>query len=73
MSTYAVLKGTKIPFWSSQPKVERAGLSGKVVLIVGANVGLGFAAAKHFASMSPAKLILGCRSKERGVAALQRA
>lgn len=31
----------------------RKDLSGKVVLVVGANTGLGFEAAKHFARMNP--------------------
>jgi NAD(P)-dependent dehydrogenase (short-subunit alcohol dehydrogenase family) len=46
-------------------------LSGKTVLVVGANAGLGFEAAKHFASMNPGRLVLGCRSQEKGQAALQ--
>lgn len=41
-------------------------LTGKTVVIIGANVGIGFEAAKHFARMKPARLILGCRSEERG-------
>lgn len=41
-------------------------LTGKTVVIIGANVGIGFEAANHFANMKPARLILGCRSEERG-------
>jgi len=55
-------------------KVEPAvhvDLTGKTVVVVGANVGLGFEAAKHFASMNPERLILGCRSQEKGQAAVQ--
>jgi len=51
--------------------VEYVDLTGKTVVIVGANVGLGFEAAKHFASMNPKRLVLGCRSQEKGQAALQ--
>ena len=51
------------------PPVEHEDLSGKTVAIIGANVGLGFEAAKHFARMNPNRIILGCRSKERGEAA----
>lgn len=40
-------------------------LSGKTVVVIGANAGLGYHAAKHFASMNPARVILGCRSKEK--------
>jgi len=51
------------------PSVEYEDLSGKTVVIIGANIGLGFEAAKHFARMNPGRIILGCRSKERGEAA----
>jgi len=51
------------------PPVEHEDLSGKSVVVIGANVGLGFEAAKHFAKMNPDRIILGCRSKERGEAA----
>jgi len=51
------------------PPVEPEDLSGKTVVVTGANVGLGFEAAKHFARMNPDRIILGCRSKERGEAA----
>ncbi|THU76949.1 hypothetical protein K435DRAFT_812913 [Dendrothele bispora CBS 962.96] len=40
-------------------------LSGKTV-ITGTNVGIGFEAAKHFARMDPEKLIIVCRSQEKG-------
>ena len=52
------------------PPVEHEDLSGKTVVVIGANVGLGFEAAKHFAKMNPERIILGCRSKERGEAAV---
>lgn len=48
------------------PPVATADLNGKTVVVTGANVGLGFEAAKHFARMNPSKLILGCRSEEKG-------
>ena len=51
------------------PPVEYEDLSGKSVVVIGANVGLGFESAKHFAKMNPDRIILGCRSKERGEAA----
>ncbi|KZV80721.1 NAD(P)-binding protein [Exidia glandulosa HHB12029] len=52
------------------PPVKPANLTGKTVIITGANTGLGFEAAKHFAGMYPGRLILACRSKERGEAAV---
>ncbi|KAI0046698.1 short-chain dehydrogenase [Auriscalpium vulgare] len=48
------------------PPVEACDLSGKTVLVVGANVGIGFETAKHFAAMGPANLVLACRSLKKG-------
>jgi len=56
--------------WNVYPVVH-VDLTGKTVVVVGANVGLGFEAAKHFASMNPKRLVLGCRSQEKGQAAVQ--
>jgi len=53
------------------PPVIETDLTGQTVVVVGANTGIGFDATKHFATMNPARLILACRSKERGEAALQ--
>ena len=57
--------------WQKVQPVEHVDLTGKTVVVVGANVGLGFEAAKHFASMNPKRLVLGCRSQEKGQAAIQ--
>ncbi|KDQ09164.1 hypothetical protein BOTBODRAFT_37246 [Botryobasidium botryosum FD-172 SS1] len=51
--------------------VVKADLSGKTVLVVGANTGLGREAARHLASMNAARVILGCRSLEKGDAAAE--
>ena len=56
--------------WRVAP-VVRVDLTGKTVVVVGANVGLGFEATKHFASMNPKRLVLACRSQEKGQAAVQ--
>ncbi|KAJ3528349.1 hypothetical protein NMY22_g9456 [Coprinellus aureogranulatus] len=55
---------------TTPPPVATADLSGQTVIVTGANAGLGFEAAKHFANMKPGKLILACRSFERGSAAV---
>ncbi len=52
-------------------------LRGKTVIVVGSNTGLGFETAKHLASMmidsegTKGRLILACRSVERGNEALE--
>ncbi len=52
------------------PPFVSADLSGKTVLVVGANVGIGYETAKYLATLNPGKLILACRSLSRGEAAL---
>ena len=47
-------------------------LEGRIAIVTGANVGLGFECAKHFLRMKPAKLILAVRSIEKGKAAALR-
>jgi NAD(P)-dependent dehydrogenase (short-subunit alcohol dehydrogenase family) len=59
--------------WSKVPPVASADLKGKTVIVVGANTGLGFEATQHFARMSPGRLILACRDREKGEAAITRA
>ncbi|KAF8998500.1 hypothetical protein BDQ17DRAFT_1309044 [Cyathus striatus] len=54
------------------PPVEVADLTGKTVMVIGANTGLGFEASKHFAMMNPHRLVLGCRSQTKGKAAIQK-
>ncbi|KAK0443839.1 hypothetical protein EV421DRAFT_1903430 [Armillaria borealis] len=56
----------------TMPPVVKADLSGKTVIVVGANTGLGFQATKHFATMNPERIIMACRNEERGQAALER-
>lgn len=56
--------------WKTVPAVVKTNLSGKTVMVVGANIGLGFEAAKHFATMDPQRLILACRSEAKGEAAV---
>ncbi|KAK0443696.1 uncharacterized protein EV420DRAFT_1340640, partial [Desarmillaria tabescens] len=50
--------------------VVSADLSGKTLVLTGANTGLGFEAAKHFARMNPARLILTTRDEAKGKKAL---
>jgi len=57
--------------WRAIPPVISSDLSGKTVIVTGANIGLGFETAKHFARMNPGKLVLACRNKEKGLEALK--
>jgi retinol dehydrogenase 12 len=63
-----------LPFVKDQfttlPPLATADLTGKTVVVTGANVGLGFEASKHFARMNPGRLILACRSEEKGKTAV---
>ncbi|KAK7044162.1 hypothetical protein VNI00_007882 [Paramarasmius palmivorus] len=52
--------------------VVNTNLAGQTVVVIGANTGLGFEACKHFASMNPGRLILGCRNKAKGDAAVEK-
>jgi retinol dehydrogenase 12 len=70
MGRVGFLQNIQNQWWKVAP-VEHVDLTGKTVVVIGANVGLGFEAAKHFASMNPKRLVLGCRSQEKGQAALQ--
>ncbi|PBK75491.1 short-chain dehydrogenase [Armillaria solidipes] len=54
------------------PPVIQGNLVGKTVVVVGANGGIGYEAARHFALMNPDRLVLACRSRERGDAALRK-
>ncbi|KAF9526084.1 hypothetical protein CPB83DRAFT_858316 [Crepidotus variabilis] len=54
------------------PPVVAQDLTGKTVVVVGANAGIGYEATKHFAQMKPGRLILACRSKSRGEEALEK-
>ncbi|KAJ7078774.1 hypothetical protein C8R44DRAFT_910112 [Mycena epipterygia] len=51
--------------------VLKEDLTGKTVIISGANTGIGLEAAKHFATMSPGRLILACRSESKGQVAVE--
>ena len=46
--------------------VPKADHSGQTIIVTGANVGLGFEAARHFTRLNAEKVILGVRSLEKG-------
>lgn len=56
--------------WKSPP-VQKADLSGRTVIVVGSNTCIGLDAVKHFANMSPGRIILACRNETKGKAAIE--
>ena len=54
--------------WTRLPPPLQSDLANKVVMITGANTGIGLEAAKTFAGLHPKKLIVACRSEEKGKA-----
>lgn len=51
------------------PPSPTTSCKGKTIIVTGANVGLGLEAARHFVKLGAEKVILGCRSAEKGEAA----
>ncbi|KAJ8520227.1 hypothetical protein ONZ45_g2909 [Pleurotus djamor] len=54
------------------PPVVTEDLTGKVVIVTGANTGIGYETAKHLAKMGAEKVVLGCRSRSKGEDAVRR-
>ena len=51
------------------PKYPTQSCEGKTIIVTGANVGLGYEAAKHFVRLGAEQVILAVRSLEKGKAA----
>ncbi|EEB94685.1 hypothetical protein MPER_06460, partial [Moniliophthora perniciosa FA553] len=71
MAKFSLFRFAREQF-SKQKPVVKTDLTGKVVVVIGANTGLGFEACKHFTSMNPKRLIMGCRSKQKGEEAVSK-
>ncbi|KAK3353913.1 putative short-chain dehydrogenase/reductase family protein [Lasiosphaeria hispida] len=44
--------------------------TGQTIIVTGSNVGMGLEAARHFVRLDAAKVIIACRSEEKGLAAI---
>ncbi|KAF2866327.1 NAD(P)-binding protein [Massariosphaeria phaeospora] len=55
--------------WCYDPPVPSTSFSGRVVIVTGANSGLGLEACRHIARLGASKIILACRTIEKGKAA----
>ncbi|KAK7014140.1 hypothetical protein VNI00_019378 [Paramarasmius palmivorus] len=71
MAKLSILQFIRLQYKPQAP-VLKADLTGQTIVVIGANTGLGYEAAKHFASMKPGRLVLGCRDRDKGDAAATR-
>jgi retinol dehydrogenase 12 len=61
-SIFAFLRSQFLPV----PPLVQADIRSQTVIVTGANIGLGLAAAKQIATMNPQRLILACRNRSKG-------
>jgi len=57
-------------FFNGGKNIHYPDLSGKIVVITGANTGLGFISAREMAKLNAKQIILACRSEQRGTDAV---
>ncbi len=69
MAPFSMMDFLKSQLITGLPVIKKD-LSGQIVIVTGANVGLGLETAKHLATMNPARLIIACRNLDKGEAAV---
>jgi NAD(P)-dependent dehydrogenase (short-subunit alcohol dehydrogenase family) len=57
--------------WQKVPPPPTANLTGKTVMVVGANTGIGLEVTKHFVAMSASRIIMASRNSEKSERALE--
>lgn len=62
MGKWSTIEFYRNQLFVSKIPLAKADLSGQTVMVIGANINVGFEVAKHFAAMGPEKLIPGCRN-----------
>ncbi|KAK3068492.1 hypothetical protein LTR53_013891 [Teratosphaeriaceae sp. CCFEE 6253] len=70
MSVYHILTSWMPQFFYSQffvtPPLPSTDCTGKTIIVTGANTGLGKEAARHFVQLNAERVIIACRSLEKG-------
>ena len=73
MSVPSILFGFMPKFFYSQllvtPPVPSKDLTGKTIIVTGSNTGLGKEAVRHYVRLNAEKVIIACRSLDKGEAA----
>jgi NADPH:quinone reductase-like Zn-dependent oxidoreductase len=59
-------------FFNGGKNIHYPDLTGKIVVITGANTGLGYISAREMAKLKAEKVILACRSEQRGTDAVNK-
>ena len=59
-------------YFAGGVNTHKPDLTGKVIVVTGANTGLGFESVKFMASLNAQTVILACRSEERAIEAMHR-
>ncbi|KAK2601944.1 hypothetical protein QQS21_004535 [Conoideocrella luteorostrata] len=70
MDSARLLIGTIIGQYTPLPYPDQD-WTGRTIIVTGANIGIGLAAARHLVRLNASKVIIGCRNADKGIAAKQ--